>query len=1837
MNKNQMKEDKILDYTEKDIAIVGIGCRFPGSSNSVEEFWELIKNGRDALVDIPEDRWSIKEFYNENKEALGKTQSKKGGFIDSFDEFDAKFFGINAREAEEMDPQQRQMLEIVWEALEDAGIKPVAINGSKTGVFIGGFTLDYQILQFSNANEISTHTAVGGMMTMLSNRISYIYNFKGPSMSIDTACSSSLVSIHLACQSLRNNECNLALAGGIELIYTPEYFIAETKGGFLSKDGRCKTFDEDANGYVRGEGGGIIVLKPLKKAIEDNDNIYAVIKESLVNQDGKTAGITVPNGDSQKELLAEVYDRAGINPLDVQYLELHGTGTGVGDPIETNAMGEFFGEGRAEKNRCIISSVKSNIGHLEAASGVASLIKAICILNKKEIAPHIGMKKLNTKIDLNKLMLRIPLQSEEWPDNGKEGIIGINSFGFGGTNAHVILKEFNNELLDNGHVVYKEIPRVLTISAKSKDSLNLLIEKYISFLQKTDESLDNICHSAIFNREKMQKTVAVFGYDKERIMNTLLELKSDGYAQSGFIGEELKDKRLVYVFTGMGPQWFAMGRQLYNENKVFQNMINECSNEFSKYLEWSFIEEFLSDEKYSHIADTEYAQPLIFALQVSLCKMWESMGVTPDAIIGHSVGEVAAFYIAGVYSLSDAVKISYYRSFLQQRLTGKGGMLVVGLSESDVVELIIGKESKISVAAINSNTSVTLSGSMDCLEEVSEELRISGIFNKFLKVTVPYHSVFLEEIKEEFLETIKNIRPMKSKVILYTTADGEYSDGSNLDNIYWWNNVRNTVYFAKAMTKILNEGYQNFIEIGPHSVLANSIKELASEQDKEILVEPTLRRKEAEMDRVYLTYCKLYVAGYPIDWTKVYDGTFKLVGLPKYCWNRERYWKEPEQHMKYRLGMTDHVFLGYRSNSVVPQWNMEVNEYSLPFIKDHCINEMKIIAGAHYVEIAFQMIRNYCNLDVNDVYTLNSIRFHKANFLDDNNTVKMCIIYDEKSGKVIITSSEDGDSLHSSIYFTGEFVRKECYPNRKSKHLTSILDRCCESIDEEKCYQLFEQMNFNYGASFHGIKKVYLGDDEVLAEIHTIEELGVKDMDNILHPVLLDAAFQSFIACQFQEFIKKGYVEIKLPESIESIEVYGKVEGTLYVHSKVSYIDDKKICGDIVIFNSDDEVVAKIENFIVSSLEKIEEESLLSEKELKEWFYGIKWNNQKKIEDELIQDEEEFSGYIILADAFGNAEKLAELLEEKGRKTYVYYADYQNREDIDPDYVIESNRKESYDKLIGKMDELHNYAVIHMWALDIQSHANMNCEYIEYSKVKLVNSLRHMINVLVDADVRFKAWVITRNGVSVSQKDEVDVLQGSAWGMGRVIGHCECIGYWGGNIDLDDNTDITNIVEEIEYITREDEVAYRNNVRYVARLQHIYNLSGNMPVRMYGNKLYIVTGALGALGQVTINWMYEKGARNFVFIGRTSLPGRDEWDKIDKNERGYKNVHFIQELENKGANVRYIAMDIADEESVRMLVQQLKAESLPIGGIFQIAGIIKDNFMANMTQEDFDTVYNPKVKGAWLFNKYLQDEELDFFIMYSSTGSVVTTVGQINYAAANSFMDSLAAYRRYCGKPALSIGWGPWGVGMVKEKNLIEHYKLQRGMNPIYAKNGMQALERLFGQRVCHAVVGGVNWPLTLNNYPSKPILYHYLAREGEKINENEVTDIYAILSESTEENRKNMVMEMFSEITAEIIHAKKDEMKYTEPLNNIGVDSIIAVEIRNRINDISRINISIVDILGGMSIQEICDKYYHEICENIESYISDATEEYLELNDILHDLSGMSEEEIDHLLKTQL
>ncbi|MGH8083420.1 MAG: type I polyketide synthase, partial [Lysobacter sp.] len=649
------------DAGNERIAIVGIGCRLPGGASDHRAFWQNLIEGKDCLTDTPLNRYDVSTLGSSDKSKPGRLVGGRGGYIDGFDEFDPAFFGISPREADYMDPQQRKLLEVSWEALEDGGQRLGQLAGQEIGVFVGAFTLDYKIVQFADLSfeTLAAHTATGTMMTMASNRISYCFDFRGPSLSIDTACSSSLVAVHLACHSLRRRETSLALAGGTLLHMTPQYTIAETKGGFLSPEGKSRTFDAAANGYVRAEGVGIVALKRLDDAVRDGDPIYAVIVGTGVNQDGHSNGITVPNPDAQVALIKRVCEEAGIEPGQLQYMEAHGTSTPVGDPIEAKALGRALAIGRKPGSKCYVGSVKTNIGHTEAAAGVAGLIKTALALKHKIIPPHINLKTINPDIDIASMPYEIPTEVTAWPEHEGPARAGVNSFGFGGTNAHVLLEEAPLREVAQAQAETVQVTggyNILPLTARDSAAFPELVAGIRTELAREGAeaiSLQDLGHTLAHRRQHLDARLS-FVYDTREALDERLAAFEAGEAHPHIVADERRNTvtpKLAWVFTGMGPQWWAMGRQLFENDAIYRDVIEQCDRELSKHVDWSLIKEMNAPEAESLMSDTWLAQPANFAVQIALAAMWRAKGVVPDAIVGHSTGEVAAFYAAGVYTL----------------------------------------------------------------------------------------------------------------------------------------------------------------------------------------------------------------------------------------------------------------------------------------------------------------------------------------------------------------------------------------------------------------------------------------------------------------------------------------------------------------------------------------------------------------------------------------------------------------------------------------------------------------------------------------------------------------------------------------------------------------------------------------------------------------------------------------------------------------------------------------------------------------------------------------------------------------------------------------------------------------------------------------------------------------------------------------------------------------------------------------------------------------------------------------------------------------------------------
>lgn len=883
------------------IAIIGVGCRFPGAKNP-EAFWQLLCNGVDAITEVPADRWDVNALYDPNPGSRGKMNTRWGGFLEQVDQFDSPFFGIAPREAVYMDPQQRLLLEVAWEALENAGQVVEQLACTNTGVFIGIGNYDYcRLFAKRGVAQVNAYMGTGNALSIGANRISYLFNFRGPSMAIDTACSSSLVAVHLACQSLRSGESNLCLVGGVNLILSPDATITYSLARMISPDGRCKTFDAKANGYVRGEGCGIVVLKRLSDALRDSDKIVALIRGSAINEDGLSNGLTAPNGPSQEAVIHQALVNAGVTPAQISYVELHGTGTSLGDPIEARALGAVLAKNRPTGSRCAVGSVKTNIGHLESASGIAGLIKVALSLQHRQIPPSLHFQQINPYIPIDRLPLQVQQALEAWPELDGPAFAGVSSFGFGGANAHVILEEAPQPQKiqqqendpDSCNRVY-----LLPLSARSYEALRSLAKSYREFLTlpalDSTVSLQDICYTASMRRSHHDHRLSLVFQSREELIERLevfLHLKSCFGLSFGHNQPKHRPK-LVFVFSGQGPQWWAMGRELWHSEPVFRDTLEQCNQLFAPLASWSLVEELMADESQSRLAETEIAQPAIFALQVAASALWKSWGVEPQAVVGHSLGEVAAAHVAGVLSLEDAVQIVFHRARLMQQGTGLGKMAVVELSLTEAERLLTNYEGRLSIAAINSPTSIVISGEKTALEEVLKSLAQQEISCQLLPVNYAFHSPQMEPFQGELLQLLQGINPNCSTIPIISTVTGLAQNGQDFDATYWGRNIREPVRFAAAIDYLVQKKHNLFLEISPHPVLAMNIFQCLRHRHQEGSVLTTLRRKQAERVAMLFALGTLYTQGYPIDWSRLYPSGGNCISLPYYPWQRERYWFE---------------------------------------------------------------------------------------------------------------------------------------------------------------------------------------------------------------------------------------------------------------------------------------------------------------------------------------------------------------------------------------------------------------------------------------------------------------------------------------------------------------------------------------------------------------------------------------------------------------------------------------------------------------------------------------------------------------------------------------------------------------------------------------------------------------------------------------------------------------------------------------------------------------------------------------------------------------------------------
>ncbi|GIL13953.1 MAG: polyketide synthase [Chloroflexota bacterium] len=1758
-----------LDAVERartePIAIIGMGCRFPGA-NSPEAFWELLKNGVDAISETPADRWDVDAFYDPDPTTPGKITSRWGGFLQDVDRFDPYFFGISPREAARMDPQQRLLLEVTWEALEDAGQTKEGLAGSQTGVFVGvhSQSADYYLMQVGNLKAIDTYTGTGTSHSVVSGRLSYLFDWQGPNVAMDTACSSSLVALHLAVQSLRNKECNMALAGGVNLILSPHFTVAASRMHMLSTDGRCKTFDADADGFVRGEGCGVIVLKRLSDALADGDAILALIRGTAINQDGNTNGLTAPNGLSQQAVIRQALANAGVSPEQIGYIEAHGTGTSLGDPIEVEALAGVFGG--VQNHVCMLGSAKANVGHLEGAAGVAGVIKTVLSLRHQAVPPLLHFKQLNPHISLENTPFAIPTTLTPWETNGESRFAGVSSFGWSGTNAHVILEEAPQPAISAQDEGQPERVYLLPLSAHLPEALRAQAGAYRDFLLQSEAALSDIVYTAGQRRSHHEYRLVLAARSREELVGQLAAYVN-GEKRPGMAAGRKSPNResgLVFVFPGQGGQWLGMGRQLLEREPAFRGMIERCEAAMRPYVDWSLVEQLTADETNSRLDEIDVVQPVLFAIQVALAALWRDWGVEPHAVVGHSMGEVAAAFVAGALNLDEAARVICRRSQLMKQVSGQGAMAVVELSLDEAQTLLKGYEDRLSVAVNNGPRSVVLSGDPAALEAIMQVLKGRDIFCRLVKVDVAAHSPHMDALRPELVRDLNGLQPQAAAVPIYSTVTGAPADGQALNADYWGRNLRQPVRFAAAVQQLIGDGYNIFVEIGPHPVLVPAIQ--SGWPDQDITALPSLRREEDEQTVLLETLGGLHCAGYRLDWRR-WSPAGQMVRLPMYPWQHERFWLDADtravgsgEGFGRVYEMPPHAQLGWRLQAADSAdrfiWENTLSQTAYPHLYESRVQGAAVLHPAVYLDWALAAAREAFG---EGAYILADVAVHQALALpDDGTTIVQTVVSaagETASFRIYSRADDHSWTVHASgkIWAGGS-------PSLQMWDAASALQlRDGQARAGDDFYGQLNGGGFWFGSSARRLNAVWRGDNEALAQLRSPGDMG--EAEAVFH--LSAAAAGSDGVVYVPNFIR----EVRSPSPAAS---------ATWAYARQRPSETGSVIQDMALFDETGRVVLEIEG---ARLQPLDGDVI----RLEDWCYEMAWQSSAFGEAAPAAPA---GDWLIFADQTGVAAALAARLRAAGvDSTLVYPGAAYARHDVGR-FQIRPNQLEDMRHLFQEtFAERPPACIVHLWSLDMPDTEHLDITELGEIQALGCDSALHVVQLVAQLNEAEKPrlWLVTRGAQAVIEGTAPrSVIQSLVWGFGRVVAE-EQRELWGGLVDLSPQMAADEAAnwlwQQVQNRDGEDQVAFYEGQRYAARLVRAPRPTQTLPPQRFrADASYLITGGLGGIALRVARWMVENGARRLILVGRTPLPPRAEWLSTDPDSLAGRRIAAVRELESLGASVHLAALDVADEPQLRAFLKQYRREGWPpIRGVMHTAAVIEDRLIAQLDREAFPAVLKPKVLGSWLLHQYLDD--LDFFVLFSSLGAVLGQTGQGNYAAANVFLDALAYHRRGQGQPALSINWGGWaelGLAMTSGAQRTIQYLEQQGINSFTPEQGIAALEYLMrrqldGVGAPQAAVMPVNWQtfreVRLAASQSR-LLADLTAAPGVSAADAGSASgaIRADLLAVEPEQRREVLETYLQKQVARVLKLDPSRIEPSKPLGLMGVDSLMALELRNRL-----------------------------------------------------------------------
>lgn len=1705
------------------IAIIGVGCRFPGGASSPAELWQMLVGEVDATSEVPADRWDVEALYDSDADRPGKVYVKRGAFLDRIDGFDPMVFGISPREAIGLDPQQRLLLEVTWEALENANIPVESLNGSSTGVWVGQCLDDYarRSIMSGDLERIDAYNALGNQRSIAAGRIAYVLGLHGPAIQLDTACSSSLVALHLASQSLRAGECDLAIVGGVNLMSSPEVTVGLCRLKALARDGRCKTFDAEADGYGRGEGCGVVVLRRLSDAQAAGQDIWAVVRGSAVNHDGRSNGLTAPNGVAQEAVIRAALANGGVEPAQVGYVEVHGTGTPLGDPIEVLALGRVFGPGRAPNDPLYLGSIKTNVGHLEGAAGIAGIIKTTLCLAKQRMVAHLHFRHPNPRIPWSELPIQIALHEREWTQPRGQRLAGVSSFGISGTNAHVLLEE------PPAREAAKSAParsgELMVLSAKSPAALRqqaLRLARHLEVHPRLE--LADVAYTQLTGRSSLDYRWACVAETRSALIEML-----DGASEVDSSTVTPSVPKIVFVFPGQGAQWLGMGRQLLDTEPAFRAALTDCDEAIRAEVGWSVIDSLRAPEEASRLDQIEVVQPVTFAIQVALAALWRAWGVEPEAVVGHSMGEVAAACVSGALSLGDGVAIICRRSALLRRIRGRGEMALVELSMEEAEAAISGFEGRLGVAVSNARRSTVLSGDPAALAEVLARLETAGVFCRRVKVDVASHSPQVDSLLAELVDSLAGIAPSAAGLVMHSTVTGETVQGPELSSRYWADNLRRPVRFEQSIRWLMSKGFTLFVEISPHPMLSGAIDDIRRDVGASGAAVASLRRRQPERLALLESLGAMYRLGLPLDAKRLFPDGGRSVQLPTYPWQRERYWLEaPTQ----RAGAAAHPFLGVRQSSPIADAVFESfwSRPMAPWLHDHRVGGRAVMPGAMLAELSRLAGEEY---HAGAAGVVRGLVLRAPLVIPEHGKFSLQIVLTDGGGSVAIYGRSGHESsasewvLHATA--TLSLVGEEA---PVSVELASIVARCTRELDVDTVQAAYARLGIDYGPSFRGLRSLRTGPSEVLAEVEI--QSGIDAVAFGLHPALLDAALQAALGLADLDTLGEAAL---LPFEVEEYSLYQLGATAVRVH--VQLVEPATADGMLVhatLLDRDGLLVARLAGLLLRRTDVTAFTRVGHSMPHGADFYRLDWREAPRLEP-----SKTLTGrWLVVASDEARPDDIVNELRHRGA----------NACRIDAQ-ALSSEQSEH---------------VLCVWTAvgDVDAAMRAAVEGLE------------IVKALHDRGRVPRLWWVTRDAVAVAPNEEVAVAGSTIWGLGRTVAQekpeLKCT-----LLDLDKASPLLDaLLGELDAGGHEIQVARRAGRRYVARLIR----ASELPVSLTANRFppsverglssdsgtVLITGGLGALGGEVARSLARRGARHLLLMSRRGADASGA-------------PELVAELETLGARVTIVAGDVSVHDDVARALRSIPSD-YPLRGLVHAAGFLDDGVIDSQTAERFVSVMSPKVRGAWHLHALTRELDLDFFVMFSSLAGTTGSAGQSGYAAANTFLDALAAHRRSFGLAGLSLAWGPWAQdGLVAELPTEMRARLSRlGFGSMAIVDGRALFERALARPEAHLCPAAIDLRQVAKSFDGRvPSLWQALLRRSLQAPPKGAEEI-GDLADLTPEQQVLSLLKIVREEVARVLSLSNEGSVHREqPLKELGVDSLMAVELRNALGNRTGLRLS--------------------------------------------------------------